>query len=400
MHHSLSSLARLGPRVRWPSLVALAALVIYVAVYLPFRTLVPPSGDFMLNVWNPGQALLSHRELDSFYPYPLWTPVLLLPIATLPAPVAAAIWFAINLGLTALCAVLLLDFAGWPRRIPVIVALSLLIGSYDPVFTAFWLGQIVFLSLALALGLLRALRGGRWALAGVLLGVSCLKPQALALVTLGVFAVALYERRWVLFAGFAAPVAALVVLALPFAATPRELLGRGVGAHLEAFIARSSTLWGLSLWLLPGQFLLPALGAAALVIWLAAVWLRVLREGAWRERLGYLLSVTVVVSSIALPYNWPYSNALFLLPLCYSFAAALRMRGVERVLWAALLLGVAFPCTQFIYAALVGPYHSEVFQVIPSLLLLPLIVAIEHRSGQNVRVPDVSGETPVNAVSG
>src|SRR3712207_9127867 len=115
MRHSLSSIVRLGPRLPRPYLAALAALAIYVAVYLPFRTLVPPSGDFMLNVWNPGQALLNHRELDTFYPYPLWTPVLLLPFATLPASVATAIWFAINLGLTALSAVLLLDFAGWPR---------------------------------------------------------------------------------------------------------------------------------------------------------------------------------------------------------------------------------------------------------------------------------------------
>jgi hypothetical protein len=244
-----------------------AALILAVTRFAPTGTLQTPPNDFMLIAWNPGQQLIHHHFVDLSYPYPLWTPVLLLPFALWSPETGAQLWLICNLLLLAVSIVMIMRLVQWPCSFATIAIASLLIGSYDPVFTSLWLGQTVFVSIAALILLLQALQYGHWTAVGTLLGISLIKPQATILVTMAILGLSVWQRRWEVFAGFGTVLLLFLAIAAPFAATPRQILGGGVAEHLQLYLAQTSTLWALSLVLVSPSLVLPTLVSCLLCGW-------------------------------------------------------------------------------------------------------------------------------------
>ena len=360
--------------------IVVSMLVLGATVFIPARGFTVPPNDFQLVAWDPGQQLLQRGSVDLTYPYPLWTPVLMLPFVLWSPVVGAQLWLFCNLLMLALGVVTIMQVVGWRLTIGTVALVSLFVGVYDPVFTSLWLGQLVFISLLALVLLVPALRSGRWGAVGALLAASLIKPQVTILVTLAILGVAAWQRRWAVFGAFGAGLALLVALAAPFAAVPRQILGGGVGEHLTTYLARTSTLWGLSLTLLPGSLALVAAIGCALLGWIAYEWFRALRAGQIAERLPYLAAITAIVNLLIVPYSWSYNQAILVFPFAYAIERAWRMGGYARAAWLAALFVLIYPFGKIIYATLTQPYRSDVFQIIPVIVFLPLLVVLERSS--------------------
>lgn len=364
-------------RFRILGYVFLAAFIVAVSVLLPMGTLTVPPNDFLLIAWNHGQQLLQSGTVDLTYPYPLWTQVLLLPFVLGSPELGAQLWFVCSLLLLASSIILLMQFLNWPLRLPVVVFTSLFVAAFGPVFTTLWLGQLNFVPLlSLALVLL-SLKSKSWWMAGSALGLGLMKPQLTILVSAAVLALAVWERRWQLFVGFGVVLLSFIALSAPFAVTPRQIFGGGIEEHLVLYLAHTSTLWGLSLNLLPDVLWLPALLSGLLILWLAYLWIDSIKAGCWVERLTYLVGVTTIVNLLILPYSWFYNQAVLIVPIMYAVDLFRRFEGLARILWLLAIVLVVYFLPTVVDVALTRIYLSEVYQVIPVICLLPLVVLLQ-----------------------
>jgi len=201
-----------------------------------------------------------------------------------------------------------------------------------------------------------------------------------------------WQRRWKVLAGFGAVLLLFLAIAAPFAATPRQILGGGVAEHLHLYLAQTSTLWGLSLVLLSPSLILPALVSCLLCGWVAYLWISALRTGRWAERMMYLIAVTTIVNLLVIPYSWSYNHAMLVLPFCYAISQAWRLPERSRLAWIAGLFGLIYPFSRLIYTTLTAVHQSDVFQVIPVLLFLPLMVALQrHVDRSPIPITRVTG---------
>lgn len=111
-------------------------------------------------------------------PHPIPAGLLAIPIAWLPFPTAAAVWFAIELACLFGCAAVLLPKVGkWPRGVAVGV-LGLAIASWHPFRDELVWGQVMIPMLLLLLLARRAIRRDRSLAGGLFLGLAfLLKPM-------------------------------------------------------------------------------------------------------------------------------------------------------------------------------------------------------------------------------
>jgi hypothetical protein len=364
-------------RFRALAYILVAAFILDVSVLLPMGTLTVPPNDFLLIAWNHGQQLLQHGSVDLTYPYPLWTQVLMLPFVLGSPELGAQMWLICSLLLLATSIILLTQFLNWPLRLPVVVFTSLFVGAFGPVFTTLWLGQLNFVPLLSLALVLVSLKSGSWLAAGSALGLGLIKPQLTMLVSVAVFALTAWERRWQTLIGFGAVLFLFVALSAPFAITPRQIFGGGIEDHLVLYLAHTSTLWGLSLTLVPDVLWLPALLSVLLTLWLAYLWIHSLRERRWLERMTYLFGVTTIVNLLILPYSWFYNQAVLIVPIIYAVDQLRRFEGLVRILWLLAVVLVVYFMPTAVDAALTRIYLSEVYQVIPVICLLPLVVLLQ-----------------------
>jgi hypothetical protein len=136
-------------------------------------------------------------------PYQLF---IFLPLATLPFPLAHAIWSGINLLFLAAILRWLLSYLRSPHTLFVVTAVL----AWFPTMSAFGYGQDSILTTALLLAVFVALKRDRDGLAGFLLALGLYKPQ-LVLPLAGALLVA---RRWNSVAAFTATGGALVAASL------------------------------------------------------------------------------------------------------------------------------------------------------------------------------------------
>ena len=92
----------------------------------------------------------------------------------------------------------------------------------------------------------------------------------------------------------------------------------------------------------------------------------------------YLIVVTTIVNLLIIPYSWSYNHALLVLPFCYAMSQAWRLSGRSRLVWIASLFGLIYPFSRLIYTTLTAVHQSDVFQIIPVLLFLPFMVALQR----------------------
>jgi hypothetical protein len=370
---------RFGP-LGWFLLIV---FILAASVLLPMGTWAVPPEDFRLIAWNQGQRLLQHGAVDLAYPYPLWTQIVLLPFVLGSPELGAQLWFFCSLLLLSASIFLLFDLFHWPLRLPVVVFTSLFVGAFGPVFTTFWLGQLNFVSLLALVLAARAVQSESWFLAGSALGLGLIKPQLTFLVSLALFAVAVWERRWKLFVGFGSVLVCLIALSAPFAVTPRQIFGGGVAEHLEMYLAHTSTLWGLSLTLAPDSLWLAVFMNCLLTLWLAWLWMRSLNTGFWKKRSTYLIGVTIIVNLLILPYSWFYNQAVLIVPIFYAVDQLRHLAGVARAIWLVTIVLVVYFLPTAVDVAFTRIYLSEVYQVVPILFLLPLVVSLHWQAGKN-----------------
>jgi hypothetical protein len=358
-------------------LIAIATVLIG-GYYLQWQTFIPNSEDFFGIIWTPGQYMIRGEPPPLSYPYPLWTPALLLPYSYLPAEVGVQYWVLTNLALLTVVTLLVSYLLGWERYLFLSPAASLLLIVFYPVYIGILAGQIVFLVSLWLMLLIWALREQHWGRVGTLLALTLMKPQLIILVTLMVLGTALWQRRWRVFIGFAAVLAVLILVALPFASTPRQIFGGGVGDHLITYLAYGSTLWGLSLKLLPEVLLVPLILSVLLVGWVTYLWVRALRSGTLNQQLYGLIAITTTVNLLVMPYGWSYNQVVLIFAICYAASSAWELAGLRRLGYLAALFTIALVVPPVVYNALVGPDHLDVYHAIMPLLLLPILVLLER----------------------
>jgi hypothetical protein len=354
-----------------------AALVLAASVLIRMRVLTVPPNDFMLIAWSEGRRLLNLGTVDLRYPYPLWTQILMLPFVLGSPELGAQLWFVCSLLLLSLSIVSLMDLLGWPIKFPMVIIVSLYVGAFGPVFTTLWLGQLNFVSLLSLVLLAQALKSDSWMKAGVVIGLSIIKPHLTFLTSAAVLAIALWQRRWRAFLGFGPVLCLFVAISFPFAVTTRQIFGGGVAEHLTAYLARTSTLWGLCLTLAPASLWIPAVVSCLLAGWLAYIWFDSVRSRQWNGKIVYLMGITTTVNLLILPYSWFYNQAVLILPLSYAVDRLRYLRAIWRVMWLVIMIVAAYFLPTAVTLALTRIYDSEAYQVIPVIAVFFVVVLLQ-----------------------
>ncbi len=156
------------------------------------------------------QPVEASNHLDGFslFQHPVPVAWLAVPLIGLPFRGAALVWQALLLAALIVSALLIAPARGWDR------ALTLLsVAGFQPVLFALGYGTMSPLVLLLLIGTLRAMEGRAPVLAGVILGVTALKPQ-LTLVVAPVLLAAGYRRTALTAVGVVAVLAAASVVAV------------------------------------------------------------------------------------------------------------------------------------------------------------------------------------------
>ena len=368
-------------RHSYPAHIVTVAFIVAASVLLPMRALTVPPNDFMLIAWNEGRRLLDYGAVDFQYPYPLWTQILLLPFVLASPELGAQLWFICSLLLLAVSIVSLMDLVGWPTTFPVVAIVSLFVGAFGPVFTTLWLGQINFLTLIALVLLARALKSDCWIKAGIVLGVGLIKPQLTFVVTAMIVAVAVWERRWKILLAWALILGLFVAISIPFAASVRQIFGGGAAEHLKAYLARTSTLWGLCLTWAPDSLWVPAILSCLLAGWLGYLWFRVVRTRRWSEEILYLIGMTSIITLLITPYSWFYNQVLLILPLVYAVDQVRHLGAPWRSMWLVIIIAVVYFLPTAVDVALTRIYDSEVYQVIPVIALFFVMALLQWQLG-------------------
>lgn len=353
-------------------------LALIVGVFIkPWRL---DASDFILIAWNPGRELLATGSVHADYPYPLWTVAAMLPFSVWEPPIAMTLWFACNLLMLSASLAILLTLFDWkisPALLGFLIPLSAL---FLPVLSSLWLGQLTIFSLFILVLTVWFFQREQWTWLGMALGLSFIKPQVMILLVGLILTWALYRRRWRVWTGFGAVMLLLVLISLPFVSNAGQLIGGGISRHLGTFLQWTSTIWGLALEL-GLSWLAPAAVSSALAAWLGWLCLPFLREERTpANRRLFLFSAVVLVNLIILPYSWMHNLALLLLPAAYCLSLILKISGRMRVLLPTLLFLITHPLMTALFLVFGISRHTQAYQVIPALLLLPLMVYLEDRA--------------------
>jgi hypothetical protein len=337
------------------------------------------ASDFLLIAWEPGQQLLKTGMVDPNYPYPLWTVVVMLPFVPWAPKTAMLLLFLCNLLMLAASLTLLISIFDWELT-PALLALTIsLSGFFLPVLSSLWLGQLTIFSLfILALTLHFYLQGHDGRL-GIVIGLSFIKPQVMLLLAGLLLLQALLQKRWKVLFGFGAVMIVFTLISIPFASTPAQILGGGIGSHLNDYILRTSTLWGVTL-TIGWHWLVPLVLSVALLLWIGWVWLPLFRgQVPSRNRVLFLFSAAMIVNLAAIPYSWMHNLALLLLPAGYCLSLILKMGKHLRFMWLTLLFIIMHPLMVALLLLLSFPQDTQSYQIIPALLLLPMMIFLENK---------------------
>jgi hypothetical protein len=310
----------------------------------------------------------------------------MLPLTLWSPQTAMILWFFLNvLMLTAGLSLIFLQFGSGISILQ--FAFSILFSVFFlPVLSSIWLGQLSIFSFFILALTTYLFSKQRWAWLSVVLGLSFIKPQVMIMLAGLILLCALFHHRWEILLGFGAVVAVLILISLPFISSPGQIVGGGIAKHLAEYIQDTSTIWGLFLQMgIPWVFAL--LVSIALIIWLILLWWPFMGDKAISlQDIPSLFSAAVLVNLITIPYSWMHNLALLLLPIGYCLALAYQMDGKWRAIWLAVLFGVMHPLMLGLYISLPGPKPPQAYQVIPALLLLPLMFFMIFQKNRSIEL--------------
>jgi hypothetical protein len=308
--------------------------------------------DFM-NLWAGGRAIL--LGLDPFdpavwlrlrvvlgstwmpnptSPYPLWTLMIVTPLAALPLGLAAAIWLTLSQTLLAISLWLLLVVIG--RRRPTLFELAFVIlGAFLFRGTLVTLlnGQVAIVLLFVITLFLVLTRAGRPFSAGFVLAFILLKPSPFFLFAPIIALWLILHRRWRVVAGGA--VSAALLLLASWLVIPGWLLEWDSVTEMSRgglWSFQMATWWGVAAALSLDWAAL--LGTVMVLLTAVMAGWAVFTHSEWGA--PEVISLALVASLLATPYAWAYEHTLLLIPLALVFAG-LRHRRWALLLWLALV---------------------------------------------------------------
>ncbi len=266
------------------------------------------------------------------YAYPLFVAYLAVPFGLLPLPWAQAAWLTVLEFSALLSAVLSFRMLRWPKSRLAIAGLIVWSLSWYPVVWAFILGQISLLAGALLMLSLWAILSRRDVLAGLMLGLTAIKPQMSFLILPAVLFWSLLARRHRLV--FAALAALGILVGLPLIFQPTWLgdffLRLGEYTTYSPFTppalvaaTRCCPNW-------------PASGPLFILFFLSGPllgWWQAIRRPAGRDWL-WAAGATLIASAALAPQTSIINQVILLLPLlailqaCFNNGNWLKLAGV------------------------------------------------------------------------
>ncbi len=332
-------------------------------------------------------------EDPGYYAYPMYTTLLLAPLAPLPYAWAEAVWLTLLVALQVGALALLLDVFGWTPGPPLLGLALLWAVFFYPAARGILLGQPGLLVYFLEVLALWALVNGRDGLAGAALAISTIKPQMGFLFVPFLLLWGLRERRWRLVGGFAG--VWLGLMAWSFVVLPGWF-----GAWLEQ-LARypSYTAIGSPLWVLTRGYL-PFLGAPGeIVITLLLVggmlwaWWRVI-IGRRAAEFGWTVALTLTVTHIVALRTASPHFVVFNVPLFFYFSRLVeedRRRGPLVVAAAQLVLMIGL-WALFLLTVDAKFEHPAMYLPLPFGVLFILLISRSLWRGSAPLAPAGYGE--------
>jgi hypothetical protein len=263
-----------------------------------------PADAYVSSAQSAFQTL--HLSRHNWVPFFCTPPFLLVitPFALLPYPIALPVFVVATYAVWLLLSRRLLAGSFWP------------VAVYPGAVVSAWHAQNGFVTGALFVGAVLALRSKRPILAGALFGALIIKPHLAILVPVALIA----SREWRAFFAAAASATGLLLLSWvlmgseTFAAflASRSLLGQLISGTYHDFLLRMPTVFAAVTVAAGPQAGWIAQAASALVM-IAVVWRTWSRPGDLLGKAGVLAIATV----LATPYLFVYDLPLLIVPVCW-----------------------------------------------------------------------------------
>lgn len=291
-------------------------------------------------VWNPLRAELGSTWMpDDRAPFPLWTLLLVLPFAALDLGWAAAAWLSFSLCVLGGGMFLLINsYYAKPLPVAEFALVALFTFTYRAVLVSMNNGQITFLLFFLLSLFLWLVRRKRPFLAGIILSLVIIKPNAFVLFIPAFGMWLIWRRRWQIIAGAAA--GGIAMFGISWLVLPGWLAEWMNVTGKTEVTAITPTVWGLAYEILPDWW--AVLGLFFVVMVTAVTGIIIFRNKELTE--SEVMPFALIASLLTTPYAWVYEHLLLLIPAIMLYLA-IRQRGLAALAW--LLLVFVLPWGTF-----------------------------------------------------
>lgn len=346
------------------------------------HALLEGASPYDIDWWRDFRERYPSRDLErsplsgTASPYPLWTHVLLLPLALLPFEIAAPVWLvaqllAIALGVAALRRGILRTA---PARDGILLAGLAL--AFQPAWLTAGGGNLSGFLFAVSAGALGAALAGRATLAGALAALVAVKPHSF-IVSVPALAIGPARGRARFLVGGAAVGVPLLAIALAFRP---DWIGEWLAnaRALQLSTGSNATGWTLDRALPLGGPWLPMVAEVAV----AAAWLAWIR--ARRPALALLYGAAVPLSLFVAPHGWSYDQLQLLVTAAVILERLAALDEPRRLVGLAALYAILGVVPWFLYA-LAFERGGEEWSALVPLLALGLLVPIDALAGARRR---------------
>lgn len=330
-------------------LLALLALgmVVLLLSHIASTWVDPSLSDFYHRVWLAGRLLLEdgnpYKNPDFQLQYPLWTSVLTIPLALLPLHWAYVSWLLLSIVAIVASVEIISTVVKWPTSLGPKLLCVVAACVFGPTMSALLAGQLSPLVLLILCLATFAMLTRHDLEAGLVLGLTVVKPQLTFVVTPLFVLLGYYHRRWAFLIGTFLSVVALLILS--WVVRPgwiEEWLPIVYSLTYEPPTNPVPSVWGLFRIIGIPNWRLWAVSVTAIVITLVSwIWWLARRN---IGQLPLLVSVALLATPLVAPKIWRYDLTLLLMPWMYSlawFSRNLNMpRGLIRLIQVTLFMWV------------------------------------------------------------
>jgi hypothetical protein len=296
----------------------------FMSLWTGGRALTQGVNPYDASVWGPLREHYGSAWIpDATAPFPLWTFVFFVPLSRFSLDLAASIWLALMIVVTA-ASLLLLIHEQSDVPMPLWRFLVILIAVFFSRWTTLSLlmGQMTgLLLLVIALFIVLIERKAEfWA--GLVIALVAFKPNAFLLFVplIGVWLI--HGRHWRVIAG--AAVGGVLMLAVSWAIQPGWISDWMAVSDKTIATGQTPTLWGIA-WEITGKWW-PAVGFILTIVLTAAGGAVLLRPTP--PPVDQAVAFALALSLFITPYTWAYEHLLLFVPLAVFYRYNRHVRGV------------------------------------------------------------------------